>query len=389
MCHTAANTCTLRAAIMQANRATGLGAIIVLPAGTYVLARPPTGADGDDSGDLDMTTPASGDPLITLQGAGEANTIIDANRLDNVLRVHASRTATIIGVTMRGGSATGDGGGIFNEGYLALQHVRLTGNSAQAGGAINNLGQLIAIRCAFTANIAGLSGGAIQNNGTAQISLSTLAFNAAPYGGGIENYDNLTLIDSTLAGNEALADGGGIDALGSPGVVTNLYSSTIVFNDADEDRDGNGSGGGVYLGAGSSGSGTFNIRNTLIAGNTVENTPIYDDCTVESGTALYSYGRNLLGTSDGCVVSTVTGSWDYFSGGLGGLADNGGSTQTVALLNNGSNNAIDGGDPAQGCVDDLGNTLPVDQRDYARTVGARCDIGAYEYSDRIFFDGFD
>ncbi|MFI4954009.1 MAG: hypothetical protein ACHP7M_12800, partial [Burkholderiales bacterium] len=302
VCHTAAGTCTLRAAVMQANRADGLGAIIVLPAGTYVLTLPPTGADGEDSGDLDMTTPASGDPLITLQGAGEANTIIDANRLDNVLRVHASRTVTILGVTMRGGSATGDGGGIFNEGYLALQHVRLTGNTAQAGGAINNLGQLIAVRCAFTANIASLSGGAIQNNGTAHISLSTLAFNTAAYGGGIENYADLTLIDSTLAGNEATKDGGGITALGSPGVVTNIYSSTIAFNDADEDRDGVGSGGGIYLGAGSSGSGLFAIRNTLVTGNTVGNTPIYDDCTVESGTVLYSYGRNLLGTSDGCAI---------------------------------------------------------------------------------------
>ena len=32
VCHTDANTCPLRAAIMQANRATGVGATIVLPA---------------------------------------------------------------------------------------------------------------------------------------------------------------------------------------------------------------------------------------------------------------------------------------------------------------------------------------------------------------------
>ena len=68
-----------------------------------------------------------------------------------------------------------------------------------------------------------------------------------------------------------------------------------------------------------------------------------------------------------------------------------GPTDTVALLGSGSsNNAIDGGDPAQGCVDDLGNTLPVDQRGYARNVGSHCDIGAYEFDpDRIFIDGFD
>jgi CSLREA domain-containing protein len=79
VCHTVANTCTLRAAIMQANRAGGLGATIVLPAGTYVLERPPSGSDGEDSGDLNLTTPASGDPLITISGAGASTTIIDAN----------------------------------------------------------------------------------------------------------------------------------------------------------------------------------------------------------------------------------------------------------------------------------------------------------------------
>ena len=40
VCHTAAGTCTLRAAVMQANRTSGAGAIIVLAAGTYDLTRP-------------------------------------------------------------------------------------------------------------------------------------------------------------------------------------------------------------------------------------------------------------------------------------------------------------------------------------------------------------
>ncbi|MEO7064662.1 MAG: hypothetical protein ABI082_12935, partial [Dokdonella sp.] len=37
VCHTAANTCTLRAAVMQANRAPTAGATIMLPAGVYTL----------------------------------------------------------------------------------------------------------------------------------------------------------------------------------------------------------------------------------------------------------------------------------------------------------------------------------------------------------------
>lgn len=87
VCHTGANTCTLRAAIMQANRATGVGATIVLPAGSYVLTRPQTASDDDTSGDLNLATPISGAPLITIAGAGASMTIIDANQIDGVFRV--------------------------------------------------------------------------------------------------------------------------------------------------------------------------------------------------------------------------------------------------------------------------------------------------------------
>lgn len=393
VCHTAANTCTLRAAVMEANRATGLGATILLPGGTYRLTLPPSGADGETSGDLNLTTPVSGDPLITIQGAGTAATIIDANQLDDALNVAYARTVSITGLTIENGLAVGDGGGISNGGYLSLDHVRLYHNGAQAGGAINSYGAsavLVAEQCEFIGNTAALAGGALFNNAAARISASTFAFNGAVYGGAIENYGDLALIDSTLAGNEASRDGGGINALGSPSTATNIYSSTIVYNDADQDRDGNGSGGGVHVGFTSGSGGSFAIRNTLITGNTVGNSTLADDCSVDAGAYLYSYGVNLLGTSDGCTISTVSGFWDYFVGNLGALQYNGGPTETVALLNVGYNNAIDAGAYPQGCVDDQGNTILTDQRGFQRSAGAWCDVGAYEYDpDRIFANGFE
>jgi hypothetical protein len=60
---------------------------------------------------------------------------------------------------------------------------------------------------------------------------------------------------------------------------------------------------------------------------------------------------------------------------LGGLAANGGPTETVALLP--GSPAIDAGDPA-GCTNALEEPLAVDQRGVTRPQGARCDIGAYE-----------
>src|SRR3954463_15019228 len=44
-----AGSCSLRAAITQANVIPGPGVTIVLPPGIYKLTRPPAGADGTDS----------------------------------------------------------------------------------------------------------------------------------------------------------------------------------------------------------------------------------------------------------------------------------------------------------------------------------------------------
>ena len=392
VCHTAANTCTLRAAIMQANQSGGAGATIVLPAGTYVLSRPPSGSDGDDSGDLNLTTPAGGDPLITISGAGAATTIIDANQIDRVLRVDSSRTALIRNLAIRGGYATYEGGGILNYGTLTLDGVVIgpQNRSLDLGGGLSNEGNLTLRNSSVDGNVSDLGGGGLFNGQVAIVNASTFAFNTGYLGGGIYNYRLLTLIDSTIVGNEALSDGGGIYGVEDTDSATNIYSSTIAYNDADEDRDGIGSGGGVHIASGNSTTG-FNLRNTLVTGNFYANSPQTDDCAVSSGATLDSYGVNLIGSSDGCTISTVIGFWGYFVGNLGALQNNGGPTDTVALLNNSYNNAIDAAGPyPEGCVDDQGNTIATDQRGFARSAGAWCDVGAYEFDpDRIFINGFD
>src|SRR5258705_9115768 len=144
-CHTAAGTCTLRAAVMQANRTSGFGvATIKLPAGTYHLTIPAAGADGETSGDLNLTNPTSGDPVIEITGAGAATTIIDGNAIDRVFFVHPSRTVSISGVTIRNGFTAGAGGGICTQGSLGLSNVVINGNnhSGSLGGGIYNSGTL-------------------------------------------------------------------------------------------------------------------------------------------------------------------------------------------------------------------------------------------------------
>ncbi|MBK8821823.1 MAG: S-layer homology domain-containing protein [Anaerolineales bacterium] len=410
-CHTAANTCTLRAAIMQANRAGFIVSSVTInvPSGHYVLTPPASPADGDESGDLNLTTPTISPTVYHIIGAGAATTIIDANSYDRVLHVHSGRSVDITGVTIQNGyllTGINSGCGIYNEGFLNLSDVVITNNHcAGYGGGIYNANQLGISDSTINLNTSSLGGGGIDESGSylsienstisgnsstgsngggilsggteIKISNSTISNNSAyGSGGGIYNASqNLIIINSTLIGNQAFLNGGAIFNKNTGQI--NVYNSTIVGNIADSDADINGGqAGGVYN------IGTFNMRNTLLAGNSVSGAPVYDDC---SGT-ISSYGRNLIGapyddTSGSCTVYTGTGTWAQLNdlNLLGILQDNGGPTKTVALLK--GSNAIDGADPVFGCTDSSGVAISKDQRGLPRTAGVRCDIGAYEFSD--------
>jgi len=411
MCHSAANHCTLRAAIMQANKISGPPSVTInLPPGTYTLSRPRTGPNGDDNGDLNLTTPAIGvsSPVITIIGAGASTTIIDANQLDRVLHVHPNRKVSISGVTIRNGYfSTGSaldslGGGIYNEGSLTVSDSTLCQNFTISGGGIYNKGSLSLINIILSQNIAanhgggifnrdggltvvnstisqnsanknanGTHGGGISNFSPLKVSNSTIIGNGAYDGGGIANFSSLTVINSTISSNNVNNNGGGIYNVST----ANVYNTSIVFNRADADANG-GSGGGVYNNPGA----TFNLRNTLVAGNTLQNASIADDC---EGAPLNSFGRNLIGEDIFCTLNVVDGSWTYLSSinTLGPLQNNGGPTWTHALLP--GSNAIDGADPVFGCTDINGSTIATDQRGAARPVGPACDIGAFEYGAKM------
>jgi hypothetical protein len=64
------------------------------------------------------------------------------------------------------------------------------------------------------------------------------------------------------------------------------------------------------------------------------------------------------------------------------LQNNGGPSWTHALLQ--GSNAIDGGDPVQGCIDENAVPLATDQRGAPRPVGVRCDSGAFEYRPPLY-----
>jgi len=279
-CLTKVGVCTLRTAVMQANRL-GDDVTINVPAGTYILGAP-SPADGDESGDLNLTAPASGNPVITISGAGTAATTIDANATDRVLKVDAGRTAVVGNLTMRNGLFHGPGGGIRNDGVLTLTNVVVRENytTEYCGAGIFNDGQIGIYDSTLTTNIApnGSGGGVCnENNGAVTAGLTifktTIDHNFASSGGGVYNNNAgvVVMIDSTVSGNYSVFDGAGL----WNGGTTNVYNSTIALNAADIDDNFIGQGGGIYNQIYSS----VNLRNSVVAGNYLDPLPrVPSDC---------------------------------------------------------------------------------------------------------------
>ena len=184
--------------------------------------------------------------------------------------------------------------------------------------------------------------------------------------------------NSTLSGNSVSHDGGGLYALGAAQVL--LFNATIAGNAATKQvgQTFPVRGGGLFITA----TAIITAQNTLIADNVHAfgiNTPVPDDCFVSPTTSLHSLGYNLVETITNCIISGTTfGNVTGQDPKLGPLQNNGGATQTRALLP--GSPALDAAQTlTPGCTNDLGAPLTADQRGFARPGSAHCDIGAFEY----------
>ena len=382
VCHTSANTCSLRAAVIQANHLTtpNLVVQISVPTGTFVLTRN-TNGNIEENFDLNLTTPLAVNQQIVIEGAGAKGTIIDGNQTDRLIYVENGRIAELSKLTLRHGQSD-DGGAIYNTGLLTVRDCVIEDNhtvNGGDGGGIYNAAELVLQNTTIRSNTAS-NGGGIYAAGSTTIRNSTLSSNASINGGGIYNGVSLIITNSTLSANTADSDGGGIysyrDAF--------LYSVSLVRNIADVDHDINGGlGGGAYAEPGA----RTVLVNTLVAGNGINGGFDDDDCDG----SFELYGFNLFGEAVHCSFTGNGGlAYNFMSvDSIGPLRDNGGPTFTHALLS--GSEAIDATAP-QGCIEQSGGPLLNDQRGAPRIAGARCDVGAYEYGaviDRIFRNGFE
>ncbi len=316
---------------------------------------------------------------MTVKGPGANVLTIDARGNSRVFLVDDFNVASqldvmISGLTITGGNADREGGGISSGENLTVADSVITGNQAGRGGGIyHRTHYLTVLRSTVSGNTAvggpvvG-SGGGILNFGDAAILDSTLSGNTAPTGGGLYMLaflpDTTLVRNSTISGNEASIAGGGIYNFFGHMIVEH---STITNNTAPA-----GKGGGVGTLAQSSYTLT-ELRSTIVAGN-VGSDVFYD---VLGNNTFASLGYNLIGIGDGTAAFTLPGDQIGVTNPmLGPLADNGGPTLTHALLV--GSPAIDAGDPA--AMAGVGGVPMYDQRGapFERVLGARIDIGAFE-----------
>jgi hypothetical protein len=138
-----------------------------------------------------------------------------------------------------------DGGAILNEGTLALSGCTIFNCSASSltlgtdggGGAIANFGHLSLERCTLQNNLTLREGGAIRNaeDGTLAVTHCTISGNTANYGSGITNLGRLTVTNSIIARNTAANAGDDIDNSGSSTTTTARVGANLIQELTNED----------------------------------------------------------------------------------------------------------------------------------------------------------
>lgn len=319
------------------------------------------------------------------------NSVITNNRAQTIAGGIGINSSTSIlnmtGSTVSNNTAEGQGGGVRAPGLVTINTSVITGNTGEQGagiwlGAAQGVVQSITDSTVSGNHAVDRPGGIpagqqdgggvyVSTDGVVSITRSTLSGNdATRNGGGLYTDDSattgvgtVTMTNSTVSGNTVGDDGGGIY---NDDAALSITYSTISQNIGNNDNNGTGNVGGLAHGVA---TGSATIGSSILAGN-----------------------RNIAGATTDCSGNLSSGGFNVFGNGvcpvagsdanlvaLGipvtnvintTLANNGGPTQTHALVQSGANPAIDNANPS--------NCPPTDQRGVGRPIGAGCDRGSYE-----------
>jgi hypothetical protein len=405
---TSASACTLRDAISSANGDAD--------SGQCVAADLPYGADSIEFDPAVTGTITLGSDLpeisddLSIFGPGADQLAISGNDARRVLSVQSFVPFDLSDLTIEHGKApttpgATNGGGIVTAGDTTLDGVIVKDNNAVLTGAPDG---------------AAVDGGAIIASGTLTIIRSTLSGNDAtatvtsPSGlssthgeGGAIYMDNtnVTFDRSTLSGNLASASGstcvpcgfdiniarGGAYHENSQNKAFLAKGSTIAGNIVSSGSASGAGGANLSVSAFTASGGSAKLEDTIVAN------PIgASNCSGADFPAMTSGGFNLefpvSNASAGCLGSNAQSTDLENVDPLldpAGLANNGGPTQTIALLSTspaidqGKNFAVDPDDPdpdADQRDDDVDLPRISDKPSLANAAGGDgSDIGAFEF----------
>lgn len=335
--------------LREAIEAAEFGDTITFDPSIFLTPRTITLTQGELIIDKNLTIAGFHHSLLTIDASGSLG-----SRAFSIISNAGIPTVDLSGMTIRGGSVSGNGGGIYNEGYLTLSSVVVTFNTAFEGGGIyNGVGaSLELVGSTIQSNQAAWRGGGISSVGETSIATTLIRLNESGYeGGGIfqqegtldittslllqntsfgnggaisANLANVSLTGVDVFQNDAWGNGGGIHGMGG-GLI--IQSSRISGNETlngtsgtiyTRDGESSGSGGGIWS------SGVTMILGSEISGNRTGNGGDgYNDDIDEISGGMFSFGGHA-GYGGGLWVSgQTTISHSIISGNSTGSGGNG------------------------------------------------------------------
>jgi hypothetical protein len=273
------------------------------------------------------------DKSITLQGAGEGATIIQAHpqpgqATSRVITIDGEVEVSIAGMTIRHGVAVLGAGLRVGNATLTLTGVLIADNEASGrGGGMENLAGTVTLAdVTFSDNVALLIGGGLWNGLKGSATLENVVFsgNEAGSAGGMSHGNGTaTLVDVLFANNHAQENGGGMSNFGD-----SILSGVEFANNESGDC-----GGGYYA---------FDSSSTFVEVTFSENSALTGGGLCNDGTGspelthVSFFGNTAVGNGGGMLngggapVLTDVAFIDNAAGTNGGGMDNQSSSPVLA-----------------------------------------------------------
>jgi CSLREA domain-containing protein len=315
ICRTAANQCSLRAAISEANFTAAADSITFSINGTFNITLSGTNENNNSRGDFDVRED------LTITGNGAANTIltVDPAQTQRIIEFRVTdsvgeNNSSMTGLTVQGGKGTQFGGGVRFDGFNIYSNT-VTGTFNLSGVTIQN-------------NTSSFDGGGIwATGGDTTITNSTITGNTVTEGdGGGVNYgvgggtalENapLTITNSTISNNQALdatndtsffGRGGGVLTRGASSPVHTIMNSTVSGNNSE------------VVGGGYAMESPTTVSGGSITGNCAGCNGSPTDATRGDGGGVFADMAPTVGTHGDSLITGVTITGNQAKGDGGGV----------------------------------------------------------------------